>query len=147
MLPSYKSVFEQLHTLKGQENINRVKRALFEAMLQETYANIMVGDLTPIWEKYGGIVELHVDGSFFLYVGQTYNMNDHIHLFYNNGRCEYNIKCHGSSGNSRTKYTIMNTNLDTIVQEMLSNWHKHSPDGCGEYFNQIVKTGKKTKKR
>jgi hypothetical protein len=42
--------------------------------------------------------------------------------------------------------SIMNTNLDTIVQEMISNWHKHSPDGCGEYFNQLVKTGKKKDK-
>jgi hypothetical protein len=53
---------------------------------------------------------------------------------------DVNIKCHGN----RTKYTI--TNLDTIVQEMLSTWHKHSPDGCGEYFNQLVKTGKKQKR-
>lgn len=72
--------------------------------------------------------------SFYMWVEPI----DHIHLFHN-GRCE-NIKCHGN----RTKYTI--TNLDTIVQEMLSNWHKHSPDRCGEYFNQLVKTGKKQKR-
>ena len=105
--------------------------------------------LVDNWKKdYGDNSATQQTGYIYLYWYDKSDFDNHVHLFFEEGKWKYNIKCNGNSGNSRTTFEISeSSNIDKLISEIIENWKKECPEYAKDGGTKSRKSRKSKKLR
>ena len=99
-------------------------------------------------DNYGKKSAIQQSGYIYLYWNDESDFNNHVHLFFEEGKWKYNIKCNGNSGDSRTTFEILeHIALDDLMNEIVENWKKECPEYAKEGGTKSRKSRKLRKSR
>ena len=77
---------------------------------------------------YGNAKRIDNGNGLMLSWGKEKNDFNHVHIFINNGKWVYNIKCNGDYGGGRTEFDFDIHNVAGSIDDIRRNWSSVCPD-------------------